>query len=138
MSNASPAARVAINRRYYDKTRRATHIGPLAPLCRQRGPVVASGATCKTCLRIEKARQVGKRLNEWERKRLDALFRQQAAEKTAAWRRRNPEKARAACRRWRARNVDVHRIARREWGARNRERLTATQRERRASKRSRS
>jgi hypothetical protein len=122
--------RVENNRRYYDKARRKVHAGPLAPLCRQAGPT-GKVVTCKTCLMVQKARAVGKRINEWEQKRLDALFRQKSAERSAKWRANNLDKARAASRRWREKNLDVMRVIQREWYAKNRDHVMTYQRNRR-------
>jgi hypothetical protein len=124
-------SRTENNLRYYNKTRRKVHAGPRAPLCRMAGPV-GSVVTCKTCLMVQKARAVGSRINEWEQKRLDAMFRKQSAERSAKWRANNLEKARAASRRWRERNLDVMRVNQREWYVKNRDHVMAYQRNRRA------
>jgi hypothetical protein len=116
------------NLRYYNKHRRKIHAGKFTPLCNQSGPV-GEEVTCKTCLMVQKVRAIGSKVNEWERKRLEGLFRQQSAEKSAEWRRKNPDKARAACQRWREQNRDLHRIMNREWNARNREKRRAYNRE---------
>lgn len=107
------------NLAYYDRTRRKTHAGKLTPVCRQRGPV-GSVVTCKTCLMALKARAVGSKINEWEQKRLDAMFRKRTAERSAAWRRRNPEKARLSGLRWREKNRDVIRVLNIQWQQKNR------------------
>lgn len=101
------------NRRYYNRFRKV-HIGPLAPLCRQRGPI-GPVATCKTCMMVQKARAVGTALNEWEAARLKKLFKAQSAARSKAWRKRNPAKASAACMKWRTENHDVYLIYMREW-----------------------
>lgn len=113
--------RAESNRIYYDRTRRKTHSGKFMPLCRQSGPV-DKVVTCKTCLMILKTRAVGSKINEWERKRLDAMFRKRTAALSAAWRKRNPDKAREASKRWRDKNRDVLRVLNREWCANNIER----------------
>jgi hypothetical protein len=107
------------NLRYYNKTRRKVHAGKLAPLCRQNGPI-GPVVTCKTCLMVQKTRAVGQQLNEWEQKRLDAMFKKLAAEKSARWRARNIEKARESARRYHAKNADVLRITNRQWREKNR------------------
>ena len=121
--------RVASNLKYYNKTRRKVHAANgLIPICNQRGPI-GNGVTCKTCKMILKAKSVGKRLNEWDAKRIDELERKRVAEKSRVWRLANPEKARDACRRWRQSNKDLVRIANREWLANNREHRRAYMRE---------
>jgi hypothetical protein len=129
--------RAEINRRYYDKTRRRTHAGKFAPICGMSGPV-GKVPTCKTCLMVEKTRKVGSRINEWERKRLEALFRKQSAQRSAAWRARNPESARAASRRWHAKNRDLVRVSNRQWAERNREHRRAYNAAYQAAKKSQS
>jgi hypothetical protein len=110
------------NRRYYDRNIRKYHAGKLAPLCNQRGVVAKDGpVTCRTCLMVQRSKVIGKQINEWEQKRLVALFRAQSRERSAAWRRANPEKAREAARRWRSNNRDLHRLSCREWYQKNRE-----------------
>jgi len=108
------------NRAYYDKTRRKIHAGKFAPVCHQSGPV-GDVVTCKTCLMVLKTRAVGSKINEWDQKRLDVMFRKRRAEQSAAWRKRNPEKAKLAGERWRAKNKDVIRVLNIQWRAKNRE-----------------
>ncbi len=122
------------NRRYYDQKRRKVHAGKLAPICGMRGPV-GKVVTCKACMAVAKAREIGKRINEWEKKRLDALYRAKHAQEAFQWRRRNPEKARAASRRWRERNRDLAKIAQRDWYQRNQERARQASRDRYHAKR---
>jgi hypothetical protein len=128
-------SRAEINRAYYDKTRRKYHAGKLTPLCRQKGPMAKDRpVTCKTCLMVQKTAQIGKAINEWEQKRLKALFLTISRERSAAWRRANPEKASEASRKWREKNRDVHRISSREWSRNNLERRAAYNRQWRANK----
>lgn len=108
------------HRRYYDK-RRKVHMGPLAPLCRERGPIGAV-VTCKKCLAYDKARKVGETLNEWDRKRLAALILEEQRRKARERRARNVERARENARRWRAANRDLVRVNNKLWRARNPER----------------